>query len=76
MRAFAQTYLPTLQSYQAELLSRLQLLVNIDSGTGQSEGVEQIMQYLQAWVSDLGFTVSLRPAGQYGPNLVASRQGK
>jgi glutamate carboxypeptidase len=75
MRAFAQIYLPTLQSYQAELLSRLQLLVNIDSGSGQSEGVEQIMQHLQAWVSDLGFTVSLHPAGQYGPNLVASRRG-
>jgi glutamate carboxypeptidase len=76
MRAFAQIYLPTLQSYQEELLSRLQLLVNIDSGSGQSEGVEQIMRYLQAWVSDLGFTVSLHPAGQYGPNLVASRRGK
>jgi len=76
MRAFAQIYLPTLQSYQEELLSRLQVLVNIDSGTGQSEGVEQIMQYLQAWVSDVGFTVSLHPTEQYGPNLVASRRGK
>ena len=76
MRAFAQIYLPTLQSHQAELLSRLQLLVNIDSGTGQSEGVEQIMQYLLAWVSDLGFTVSMHPTEQYGPNLVASRRGK
>lgn len=76
MRAFAQIYLPTLQSYQEELLSRLQLLVNIDSGTGQSEGVEQIMQYLQAWVNDLGFTVSMHPTEQYGPNLVASRRGK
>jgi glutamate carboxypeptidase len=76
MRAFAQIYLSTLHSYQEELLSRLQLLVNIDSGTGQSEGVEQIMQYLQAWVSDLGFTVSMHPTGQYGPNLLASRRGK
>src|SRR5579872_6532002 len=76
MRTFAQMYLSKMQSYQAELLSRLQLLVNIDSGTGQSAGVEQIMGYLQAWVSDLGFTVELRPAGQYGPNMVASRQGK
>ncbi len=76
MRAFAKIYLPTLQSYQEELLSRLQLLVNVDSGTGQSEGVEQIMQYLQTWVSDLGFIVSLRPTEQYGPNLIASRRGK
>jgi len=76
MHTFAQIYLPTLQSYQEELLSRLELLVNIDSGSGQSEGVEQIMQHLQAWVSDLGFTVSLRPGDQYGPNLLASRRGK
>ena len=76
MQAFAQRYLSALQSYQEELLFRLELLVNIDSGSGQSEGVEQIMGYLQAWVSDLGFSVSLRPAVQYGPNLLASRRGK
>lgn len=75
MRTFAQMYLPIMQSYQPELLSRLQLLVNIDSGTGQSEGVEQIMAYLQSWLSDLGFAVSLYPAGHYGPNLLARRQG-
>ena len=74
--SYAQTYLPIMQSYQRELLDRLQLLVNIDSGTGQSEGVEQVMQHLQTWVRELGFTVSLRPSGQYGPNLVASKQGK
>ena len=76
MRTFAQMYLPIVQSYQAELLSRLQLLVNIDSGTGQHEGVEQIMAYLQSWLSDLDFTVSLHPSGQYGPNLLARKQGK
>ena len=76
MHTFAQIYLPTLRSYQEELLARLQLLVNIDTGIGQSEGIEQVMNYLQAWVSELGFRVSLRPAGQYGPNLIASRPGK
>ncbi len=76
MRTYAQLYLPKLQSYQEELLDRLQLLVNIDSGTGQADGVEQVMRHLQAWVSEQGFTVKLRPADQYGPNLVASKQGK
>src|SRR5450755_32957 len=76
MRTFAQLYLPKLHLYQAELFARLQLLVNIDTGTGHTEGVERVMEYLQAWVSDLGFTVSLHPSGQYGPNLLASRQGK
>ena len=76
MRAFAQTYLPIMQSYQAELLARLESLINIDSGSGQSEGVAQIMQRLQAWVSELGFNVSLRPTEAYGPNLLASRRGR
>jgi glutamate carboxypeptidase len=76
MPTFAQTYLPILQSYQAELLERLALLINIDSGSGQSEGVEQIMRYLQAWLSELGFSVSLHPTEPYGPNLLARRQGK
>src|SRR5579859_1530971 len=76
MSTFAQTYLPILQSYQAELLARLETLINIDSGSGQSEGVELVMQRLQAWVSELGFSVSLRATEPYGPNLLARRRGK
>ena len=76
MPAFAQIYLPILQSYQAELLARLEMLINIDSGSGQSDGVEVIMQHLQAWVSELGFDVSLHTTEPYGPNLLARRRGK
>lgn len=76
MPAFAQTYLPLLQSYQEELLARLEMLINIDSGSGQSEGVAQIMQRLQAWGRELGFNVSLHPTESFGPNLLASRRGK
>src|SRR5690242_8313927 len=76
MSTFAQTYLPILQSYQAESLAHLETLINIDSGSGQSEGVGQIMQYLQAWVGELGFSVSLCATEPYGPNLFAHRRGK
>jgi len=76
MSTFAQTYLPILQSYQAELLARLETLINIDSGSGQSEGVEQIMQHLQDWISELGFSVSLHTTEPHGPNLLARRRGK
>ncbi len=76
MPAFAQTYLPVLQSYQAELLARLEMLINIDSGSGQSEGVGQIMQRLQTWISELGFSVSLHMTEPYGLNLLARRSGK
>ena len=76
MHNYAQSYLPTLQSYQSELLQRLELLVNIDSGTGQVEGVNQIISCLEQWLSDSGFAVTLHPTDHFGNNLVARRQGK
>ena len=76
MRSYAQDYLPSLLSYQHELLQRLQLLVNIDSGTGQIAGVNSIMSYLERWLGDIGFAVSLHHSDAFGNNLVARRQGK
>ena len=76
MHSYALDYLPTLQSYQHELLQRLHLLVNIDSGTGQTEGVNSIMSYLERWLGDIGFAVTLHDSEAFGNNLVARRQGK
>ncbi len=76
MHSYAHSYLPKLQSYQHELLQRLKLLVNIDSGTGQTEGINLIISYLQQWLSDIGFDVTLYPSSLFGNNLVARRQGK
>jgi glutamate carboxypeptidase len=76
MHSYAPNYLPRLQSYQHELLGRLELLVNIDSGTGQIEGVNSIMSYLEQWLRDIGFAVALHSCDLYGKNLVARRQGQ
>ncbi len=76
MHSYALNYLPRLQSYQRELLDRLELLVNIDSGTGQIEGINSIMLYLEQWLRDTGFAVELHPSDLYGKNLVARRQGQ
>jgi len=76
MQTYAQDYLPALWTYQEELLQRLELLVNIDSGTGQVAGIQQIMGYLQRWLEELGFAVRLREAEPFGPNLVARKRGK
>lgn len=76
MHSYAQIYLPRLQSYQRELLDRLELLVNIDSGTGQIEGVNSIMSYLEQWLRDIGFAVALHSSDLYGKNLVARRRGQ
>ena len=76
MHSYSQIYLPRLQSYQNELLQRLELLVNIDSGTGQVDGINTIISYLQRWLSDIGFEVTLHNSSAYGNNLVSRRQGR
>lgn len=73
---YAQQYLPRLQAYQDEMLARLATLVNIDSGTGQIEGINQIVGYLQSWMTELGFEVTLSPTEGFGNNLVARMRGK
>ena len=73
---YAQIYLPPLQDYQNEMIARIATLVNIDSGTGQVEGVNRIMAYLEQWLSDLGFTVTLHPTPPFGNNLLARRKGQ
>ena len=76
MPAYSQNYLPRLQAYQDELLERLELLVNIDSGTGQVAGINHIMTYLEQWLGDLGFTVTLHDSASFGYNLVARLKDK
>src|SRR5437763_10619966 len=76
MRTYSQHYLPRLQAYQEELLQRLELLVNIDSGTGQVEGINQVMTYLEQWLSEAGYSVTLHDSEGFGHNLVARLKGK
>ena len=76
MHSFSQIYLPRLQSYQNELLQRLEILVNIDSGSGQIDGVNAIISHLEQWFCDIGFTVTLHNSTPYGNNLVARKTGK
>lgn len=72
---FAQYYLPRLQAYQDEMLARLEALVNIDSGTGQIEGINQIIKLLRQEMIGLGFEVTLSSNSEFGDNLVAHRRG-
>jgi len=76
MHSYSQIYLPKLQSYQKELLERLEILINIDSGSGQIDGVNAIISHLEQWFRDIGFTVTLHNSTPYGNNLVARKTGK
>jgi len=73
---YAQIYLPKFQFYQREFIQRLELIVNIDSGTGQIDGVNSIISYLERWLRDIGFVVTLHNSAYYGNNVVARRKGK
>lgn len=75
MHTYSQYFLPKLQAYQQELLERLELIVNIDSGTGQREGIDRIMKYLEQWLETMGFSVQLHNSDGYGQNLVARVRG-
>ena len=73
---YAQAYLPRFQQHQEELVQRLATLVNIASGSGHSEGVNQIMTHLEQWLREIGCEVTLHPSEPYGCNLLARRRGK
>ncbi|HZS77463.1 MAG TPA: M20 family metallopeptidase [Ktedonobacteraceae bacterium] len=73
---YAQCYLPIIQTYQSELLERLQLLINIDSGTGQVEGVNKIITLLEQWAGAIGYTTRQYPTDNFGNNLVIRREGR
>jgi len=75
MHTYSQYFLPKLQAYQQELLERLELIVNIDSGSGQREGIDRIMKYLEQWLETTGFSVQLHNSDGYGQNLVARLRG-
>ena len=70
MHTYAQNYLPQLRSYQHELLQRLELLVNIDSGTGQREGIDQVISHVQQWLSDIGFGLRVLTARSSFGNIL------
>ncbi len=70
------SYQPIIQGYQDEMIERLATLVNIDSGSGQIEGINKIIGYLEEWLSTVGFTVTLHDIPPFGNNLVARRSGK
>ncbi len=73
---YAQHFLPQLQAYQNEMLERLSTIINIDSGSGQIDGVNHVMSHLQHWMEAIGFSVTPYFSAGLGNNLVARRQGK
>src|SRR5215472_16381297 len=57
-------------------LSDLKTIVNIDSGTYTSVGINQTVTYLQTRFQDFGFDTSVEEQQEYGNHLVAIHKGK
>lgn len=72
---YATRYIPYLQNAQQNMLERLATLVNIDSGTGQVEGINRIIALLAQWLDELGFIITLHESDGLGKNLVARHRG-
>lgn len=73
---YAQNYEAFFASYHPEMLARIQTLVNIDSGTRQVAGVNEVMGHLEQWLRAIDFSVTLHPTPNFGNNLLARRQGR
>ena len=59
-----------LTEWQPEMLALLERLVNIDSGTGQTEGIEKILDIVEPLLRDIGLECQRHPS-PIGPHLTA-----
>lgn len=66
----AQALLDQFARWQGEMLGLLEQLVNIDSGTGHTPGIEAILDILEPRLKELGLTTRRFPS-PVGPHLVA-----
>ncbi len=61
--------------YQPRLLSDLETLVNIDSGTYYKAGVDQVAAWMQGRLEASDLTVTVHPQREFGNHLTATRRG-
>ncbi len=64
------------KQYQPKLLSDLETIVNIDSGTYNKAGVDQMARWMQGRLEASGCAVTVQPQPDFGNHLYATRQGK
>ncbi len=65
-----------LRGQQDKMLSLLERLVNIDSGTFCKEGIDACGRILAEELEDLGFEIRTVPETDFGNHLLADRPGK
>jgi glutamate carboxypeptidase len=64
------------KQYQQALLSDLQTIVNIDSGTYHKAGVDQVAQWMKGRLEASEYAVTVQPQSDFGNHLYGARSGK
>lgn len=64
-----------IDAHKKEALSVLEDIVNIESYTKDSEGVNKVNKRLREWLDKLGFTTKIIENDQYGNHLIANIDG-
>lgn len=64
-----------IDAHKKEALSVLEDIVNIESYTKDSEGVNKVNKCLREWLDKLGFTTKIIENDQYGNHLIANIDG-
>lgn len=64
-----------ISSHRKEMLSLLEQMVNIDSGSYTTKGVAQIRDIIAELLSEIGFEINLLPSDIYTPHLLAVKSG-
>ena len=73
--ATAQQYREALQAQLDDMLSMLERVVNIDSGSYDGVGVNRVQDEFEAHLRDTGFETARTPLAGYGDQLTARWQG-
>ncbi|HEY4385395.1 MAG TPA: M20 family metallopeptidase [Ktedonobacteraceae bacterium] len=68
-------FVPLAEQHMERYLADLQAIVNIDSGTYNRAGNNQVAAYLRERFHDFGFTTRVDSQQEYGDHLVATREG-
>ncbi len=69
------TALEQAKQYQQAMLSDLETIVNMDSGTYHKAGVDQVAEWMQRRLENSAFEVTVQPQQEHGNNLYATRRG-
>lgn len=72
LKSYIEAYI---DAHKKEALSVLEDIVNIESYTKDSEGVNKVNKRLREWLDKLGFTTKIIENDQYGNHLIANIDG-